>query len=92
MGLYPNRCLLAKYSNYKRCNRLLMLNSASLLLPIMFAIHESTNVVDMGDDMAWMIGVSLANTNFIRHITMSSSAPTDNSDCDQELVFILASQ
>ncbi|EDW08260.1 uncharacterized protein Dmoj_GI19867 [Drosophila mojavensis] len=62
MGLYPNRCLLAKYSNYKRCNRLLMLNSASLLLPIMFAIHESTNVVDMGDDMAWMIGTTLIVT------------------------------
>ncbi|XP_023178495.2 odorant receptor 47b [Drosophila hydei] len=62
LGLYPNRWLLGKYSHYKRCNRLLLANSTSLLLPIIFAMHESTNVVDMGEDMAWIIGISLIVT------------------------------
>ncbi|XP_070066399.1 odorant receptor 47b isoform X3 [Drosophila virilis] len=59
--IYPNRCLLAN-STYKHCNLFALCNSSVFLLTVMLAVHESTNVIDMGDDIVWIIGITLILT------------------------------
>ncbi|XP_064548032.1 odorant receptor 47b [Drosophila montana] len=59
--IYPNRCLLAN-STYKHCNLFALGNLSVFLLTVIVAVHESTNVIDMGDDIVWIIGITLVLT------------------------------
>ncbi|EDW02402.1 odorant receptor 47b [Drosophila grimshawi] len=59
--LYPNRCLLAN-PMYKFCSLFVLANSSLFLLSVTCAIPKSTNVIDMGDDIVFMIGITLITT------------------------------
>lgn len=58
--LYPNERVASRNAFYRFANWATMCNLSLLLLLVVCALPETNNTVDMGDDMVWIIGVSLA--------------------------------
>lgn len=56
LGLYPND-RVAGHACYRLVNWLILCNVSLVLLLLAYALHETDNTVDMGDDMVWIIGV-----------------------------------
>lgn len=56
--LYPNQ-RVAGNAIYRLANWLILCNAALVLGLVVYALHETNNTVDMGDDMVWIIGVCL---------------------------------
>ncbi|EDW77106.1 uncharacterized protein Dwil_GK22104 [Drosophila willistoni] len=59
--IYPNK-KMTENSVYRQCNLVILANLTFFLITVMSAIHESKNVIDMGEDFVWIIGISLILT------------------------------
>ncbi|XP_016979455.1 odorant receptor 47b [Drosophila rhopaloa] len=58
---YPTK-KLASLALYRWLHVIIMCNMMSVLLTLVFALPESTNVIQMGDDLVWISGMSLIFT------------------------------
>ncbi|KAH8321496.1 hypothetical protein KR074_006402 [Drosophila pseudoananassae] len=58
---YPNKKLATK-AWIRRINWFILSNIALIFLTMVFAFPESKNVIDMGDDMVWLVGMGLVAT------------------------------
>lgn len=63
--LYPNR-RVAGNAIYRLANWFILCNLSLVLGLVVYALHETNNTVDMGDDMVWIIGVCLGEGRAIR--------------------------
>ncbi|SPP74001.1 odorant receptor 47b [Drosophila guanche] len=55
---YPNKKMTSK-PMYRPLNWFFLCNQALMFTAMACAVHESTNIIDMGDDLVWLIGVAL---------------------------------
>ncbi|XP_016978125.2 odorant receptor 47b-like [Drosophila rhopaloa] len=58
LGHYPNK-KLAPLSLYRWLNLVIMFNMMGIILTLVFALPESKNVIEMGDDLVWILGMGL---------------------------------
>ncbi|KAH8280261.1 hypothetical protein KR018_001166 [Drosophila ironensis] len=58
---YPNKSLASK-AWYRRINWFILTNVMFAFWTMAFALPESKNVIEMGDDMVWLVGMGLVWT------------------------------
>jgi len=58
---YPNK-KLASLSLYRWLNYFIMCNVMNAFVTMVLALPESKNVIEMGDDLVWISGVSYSDS------------------------------
>ncbi|XP_017146215.1 odorant receptor 47b [Drosophila miranda] len=58
---YPNKKMSSK-PVYRRINWILLFNQTLMFISMVCGVHESSSIIDMGDDFVWLIGLGLICT------------------------------